>query len=113
MNDKSISIRLQGEINDKSVKNLIDLVEKEFRTCIKKFYIMISSPGGYVDPGLTAYNFLKGLPIEVITTNFGSVDSISTIIFCAGAKRYSVPNSRFIIHDIRNNYTQPITMFEN
>jgi len=67
---------------------------------MKKLHLLISSPGGNVDPGIAIYNFLKGLPIEVITHNYGTCDSIATLVFCSGEKRYTVSNSRFLIHGI-------------
>jgi len=64
---------------------------------------MISSPGGSVFHGLSLYNFLKGAPVELFTYNFGSVDSIGVVIFCAGDRRFCVPHARFLIHGVRFN----------
>jgi ATP-dependent Clp protease, protease subunit len=41
--------------------------------------------------GLTAYDYLKGLPIQVTTHNFGSVDSIGVAMYCGGAEVISIP----------------------
>lgn len=46
---------------------------------------------------------MKGIPAEVVTHNFGSADSIATILYCAGTKRYCVPNARFLLHGIGAN----------
>ncbi|MBU1422418.1 MAG: ATP-dependent Clp protease proteolytic subunit, partial [Bacteroidetes bacterium] len=46
-------------------------------------------------------------PIEVDTYNFGSVDSIGVILFCAGKHRCSVPHARFLIHGVRFNVGNP------
>jgi ATP-dependent Clp protease protease subunit len=75
-------------------------IQDQISKGMKKFYLLISSPGGFVDPGIAIYNFLKGLPIEVVTHNYGSCDSIAALVFCAGLKRYTVKNSRFLIHGI-------------
>jgi ATP-dependent protease ClpP protease subunit len=32
--------------------------------------------------GLTAYNYLKGIPATVTTHNIGSVDSIGVALYC-------------------------------
>jgi ATP-dependent protease ClpP protease subunit len=50
--------------------------------------------------GVSAYNFLKGIPAEIETHNFGAVDSIASVIYCAGSKRSCVPNARFVIHGL-------------
>ncbi len=54
--------------------------------------------------GLSAYNFLKGIPAEVITHNFGRVDSIAAVLFCTGNKRYSVPHARFLLHGVAASF---------
>ena len=65
-----------------------------------KFVILISSPGGSVFHGLSVHNYLRGIPAEIETHNFGSVDSIGVIIFLAGSRRFSVPDARFLIHPV-------------
>ena len=98
------------EVNVQSVTNFINLVETEFKNEVKFFRILISSPGGMVDPGLSAFNYLKGLPVYIETVNFGAVDSISVMLFCAGKNRICVPNARFILHDVMRfipPHTQP------
>ena len=62
--------------------------------------------------GLSLYNYLKGAPIEIDTYNFGSVDSIGVIIYCAGKKRYSVPHSRFLMHGVKFNSGGPMSVDE-
>jgi len=66
--------------------------------------INISSPGGNVAMGVFIYNYLKALPCKLIMHNIGSVDSISTIIFLAGAERYANPNSSFLFHGVVTNF---------
>jgi ATP-dependent protease ClpP protease subunit len=65
-----------------------------------EFIILISSPGGSVIHGLSAYNYLKGLPVSITTHNFGSVDSIGIVLYCAGSRRLSVPQARFLFHGV-------------
>ena len=50
--------------------------------------------------GMTLYNVLKGLPVELITHNVGNVDSIGNVIFLAGAKRYACKDSTFMFHGV-------------
>ena len=91
---------------------LFRAIDMKVKAKIAKLNILISSPGGSVFHGLSLYNYLKGLPIEINTFNFGSVDSIGVIIFCAGQKRYSVPHSRFLIHGVKFNINGQISMDE-
>jgi len=95
-----ITIRFIAEVNQQSANALIGIIENKLREGVKKFKILISSPGGTVFHGISIYNFLKGIPAEIETHNFGTVDSIASVIFCAGSKRYSVSNARFLIHSV-------------
>ncbi|HRY31916.1 MAG TPA: ATP-dependent Clp protease proteolytic subunit [Bacteroidales bacterium] len=87
-------------------------IDNKVKEKVEKLNILISSPGGSVFHGLSLYNYLKGLPIEINTFNFGSVDSIGVIIFCAGKKRCTVPHSRFLIHGVKFNINGPSSMDE-
>lgn len=97
---KTTFINFFGSINEKSVSLLMNAVQRRLQEGTERFVILISSPGGLVGPGLSAYNFLKGIPVEVITHNYGSVDSVALAVFCAGKERYSVPNARFLLHGV-------------
>ncbi|MBA7605808.1 ATP-dependent Clp protease proteolytic subunit [subsurface metagenome] len=97
---KEIYLNFNLKINPQSAQALFNIIQEQLSQGMKKLHLLISSPGGNVDPGIAIYNFLKGLPIQVITYNYGSCDSIAALVFCAGEKRYTVSNSRFLIHGI-------------
>jgi ATP-dependent Clp endopeptidase proteolytic subunit ClpP len=84
----------------RSVQELFNILRNKLREGTESLTILISSPGGQVNAGISAYNFLKGIPAEVITHNTGQVDSIGVVVFCAGSKRYCSPDTRFLIHGI-------------
>ena len=100
MAQQTVYIRYFGPIDDDRVKKLMAALEQKLKEGIDRFVITISSPGGSVFQGISAYNFLKGIPAEVVTHNFGSIDSIAVCLFCAGTKRFCVPHARFLIHGI-------------
>jgi ATP-dependent Clp protease protease subunit len=100
MERQTIYIRYFGPIDEERVKKLIAALEQKLKEGQERFTILISSPGGNVFYGISAYNFLKGIPAEVLTYNFGSIDSMAVCLFCAGLKRYCVPHGRFLIHGI-------------
>ncbi len=85
---------------------MIATIDQKLREATERFIILISSSGGTVFHGLSAYNYLKGIPVEIITHNFGTVDSIACVLFCAGSKRYSVPHARFLLHGVSYNFAQ-------
>jgi len=95
-----VYINFNLEINPASTQAFFKIIQEQLSKGMDKLNILMSSPGGNVDSGIAIYNFLKGLPIEVITHNYGSCDSIAALVFCAGGKRYTVANSRFLIHGI-------------
>ena len=103
MAQQTVYIRYFGPIDDERVKKLMTTLEQKLKEGIERFAILISSPGGQVSPGVSAYNFLKGIPAEVITHNFGSIDSMAVCLFCAGSERLCVPHGRFLIHGIGLN----------
>jgi ATP-dependent protease ClpP protease subunit len=103
-------------INPQSAQALFKIVQEQLSKGLKKLHLLISSPGGVVDSGIAIYNFLKGLPIETITHNYSSCDSIAALVFCAGKERYTVRNSRFLIHgigmDVQNQRFNEISLAE-
>ena len=101
---KTKYIKLFAAINQQSINALMNVVDQELKGGIERFVLLISSPGGSDFYGLSAYNFLKGIPAEVITHNFGSVDSIAAVLFCTGNKRYSVPHARFLLHGVAASF---------
>ena len=96
-------VRFLAPVVPETTDRLFKIIDQKVGSGVKKIHLLISSPGGSVFHGLSIYNYLKGAPIEVDTYNFGSVDSIGVIIFCAGKRRYSVPHARFLIHGVRFN----------
>lgn len=105
-------IRFNAGINQQSVSQLINIVENALNNSVESIKLLISSPGGDVASGISAYNFLKGLPIEVETHNFGNIDSMATVIYCAGKERLCMPTARFLIHSVKFGSNGPIQFEE-
>jgi len=97
---KPVVIRFFAPVIDATVNALMSAVDQKMKQGLKDFIILLSSPGGSVIHGLSAYNYLKGLPASITTHNFGSVDSIGIVMYCAGSKRLSVPQARFLFHGV-------------
>lgn len=62
--------------------------------------LFINSPGGEVNSGFAIFDTIRFLKAPVRVINAGLCASIATIINIAAKKenRYSLPNSRFLIH---------------
>ncbi|HON06033.1 MAG TPA: ATP-dependent Clp protease proteolytic subunit [Candidatus Ratteibacteria bacterium] len=106
MEKRNVVIKFFAPVMDASINALMNAVDQKIREGISKFTILISSPGGSVFHGLSAYNYLRGIPAEITTHNFGSVDSIGVVIFCAGTRRLSVPQARFLLHGVSVGFRQ-------
>jgi len=97
---KPLFISFSAEVNQNTAENLMGIFAQRLNQGIKDFYLLLSSPGGSVMNGITIYNFLKSLPINLTTHNIGIVDSIANVIFLAGKTRYAVKNSSFLFHGV-------------
>lgn len=103
---KPIVIQFFAPVIDVTINALMDAIDQKMKQGMKEFIILISSPGGSVLHGLSAYNYLKGLPVQITTHNFGSVDSIGVVLYCGGSKRLSVPQARFLLHGVSYGFSK-------
>ncbi len=108
----SFYIKFFAPIVPETIAALMQIVDGKLRQGAKHLGLLISSPGGDVFHGLTAYNYLKGIPLEITTHNFGSADSIGAVMFCAGSRRISVPHARFLLHGVQCRFAQPTSLEE-
>ncbi len=94
-------IFLTGEVND-HVSSLIcaQLLFLESEKPMKTICFYINSPGGVVTSGLAMYDTMQYIKPEVSTVCIGQAASMGSLLLAAGqaGKRYSLPNSRIMIH---------------
>ena len=94
-------IFLTGEVND-YVSSLIcaQLLFLESENPKKEISFYINSPGGIVTSGLAIYDTMQYIRPEVSTVCIGQAASMGSFLLMAGqpGKRYSLPNSRIMIH---------------
>jgi ATP-dependent Clp protease protease subunit len=66
----------------------------------KDIAMYINSPGGYVTAGLAVYDTMQFIRPQVSTMCVGHAASMGAVLLAGGAKgkRYSLPNSRIMIH---------------
>ncbi|HHH84235.1 MAG TPA: hypothetical protein ENL29_02070 [Thermoplasmatales archaeon] len=112
MDTKSVVIKFFAPVIDVTINALMSTIDNKMRQGVTDFTILISSPGGSVFHGLSAYNYLKGIPATITTHNFGSVDSIGVVLYCGGSKRLSVPQARFLLHGVSTNFPQNMNLEE-
>lgn len=66
----------------------------------KDISLYINSPGGSVSAGMAIYDTMQFVKPDVSTICVGMAASMAQVLLCAGAKgkRYSLPNSRVMMH---------------
>jgi len=91
-----------GDEVDDVIANLIvaQLLYLESEDPDRDISLYINSPGGSISAGLAIYDTMKFIKPDVATICVGQAASMSAILLAAGAKgkRYSLPNSRIMIH---------------
>jgi ATP-dependent Clp protease, protease subunit len=94
-------IFLVGEVNDQ-VANVIvaQMLFLESENPDKDIHFYINSPGGAVTAGLAIYDTMQFIKPDVSTMCIGQACSMGSLLLTAGAKgkRFSLPNSRVMIH---------------
>lgn len=94
-------IFLTGEVND-HVSSLIcaQLLFLESENPKKDISFYINSPGGVVTAGLAMYDTMQYIKPDVSTVCIGQAASAGSLLLMGGAanKRYSLPNSRIMVH---------------
>ena len=108
-------IFLTGGVDD-GVASLINaqllFLESENPTKDISFYI--NSPGGIVTSGLSVYDTMQYIRCDVSTVCVGQAASMGSLLLCAGAagKRYSLPNSRIMLHQPSGGFQGQATDIE-
>ena len=94
-------IFLVGPVNDMSANLVVaQLLFLEAENPDKDISLYINSPGGSVTAGMSIYDTMQFIKPEVSTLCIGQAASMGAFLLAAGAKgkRFSLPNSRIMIH---------------
>ncbi len=94
-------IFLGTAINDEVANLLIaQLLFLESDDPEKDINLYINSPGGVVTAGLAVYDTMQYIKPDITTVCIGQAASMGALLLAAGTanKRYSLPNSRIMIH---------------
>jgi len=81
------------------VAQLLFLASKDPK---KDIQLYVNSPGGSVTAGLAIYDTMQYIKPDVSTVSIGMSASMGALILAAGAKgkRYSLPNSEILLHQV-------------
>jgi len=106
---------LVGPVND-SVSTLVtaQLLFLESENPKKEISFYINSPGGLVTSGLGIYDTMQYIKPPVSTLCIGQASSMGSFLLSAGekGKRFSLPNSRIMVHQPSAGYQGQATDIE-
>ncbi len=94
-------IFLGTTINDEVANVLIaQLLFLESEDPDKDINFYVNSPGGIVTSGMAVYDTMQYIKSDIATVCIGQAASMGAVLLTAGTKgkRYSLPNSRILIH---------------
>jgi ATP-dependent Clp protease protease subunit len=94
-------IFLVGPVNDQSANLIVaQLLFLESENPDKDISLYINSPGGSVSAGMAIYDTMQFIKPDVSSLCTGLAASMGAFLLAAGAKgkRFSLPNSRVMIH---------------
>jgi ATP-dependent Clp protease protease subunit len=94
-------IILGSQINDEVANSIVaQLLYLEYQDSKKEITIYINSPGGVVTSGMAILDTMNLVKAPVSTVCIGQACSMGALLLACGTKgkRYSLPNSRIMIH---------------
>ena len=100
-------IFIGSEINDEVANTVIaQLLYLEAEDSEKEISLYINSPGGSISAGIAIYDTMQFVKADVATICVGQAASMAAVLLAAGrpGKRYSLPNSRIILHQPSGGY---------
>jgi len=94
-------VMLSGEIEDGMAASIVaQLLFLEAEDPDKDIYLYINSPGGVITSGFSIYDTMNYIKPDVCTICIGQAASMGAFLLSCGTpgKRYTLPNSRIMIH---------------
>ena len=94
---------LSDEVNDTTASLVVaQLLFLEAEDPDKDIYLYINSPGGSVTAGMAIYDTMQYIKPDVVTVCMGMAASMGAFLLSSGAKgkRFALPNSEIMIHQV-------------
>jgi len=108
-------IFLTGEIGPELANSVVaQLLFLESQDPKKDIYMYINSPGGSVIDGLAIYDTMQYISCDVVTICVGLAASMGAFLLAGGTrgKRYSLPHSEIMIHQVLAGFSGQATDIE-
>lgn len=90
---------VDGDTSNSIIAQLLFLAAEDPK---KDIFLYINSPGGSVTDGMAIYDTMQFVKPDVSTICLGMAASMGAVLLAGGAKgkRYALPNSRVMIHQV-------------
>ena len=108
-------IFIVGSIDDHSANLVVaQLLFLESENPDKDIHLYINSPGGSVTAGMSIYDTMQFVKPNISTLCIGQAASMGAILLSGGEKlkRYTLPNSRVMIHQPLGSFQGQATDFD-
>jgi ATP-dependent Clp protease, protease subunit len=105
-------IFIGNDITDELANDIIvQLLLLDQKDSTRDIRLYINSSGGSITAGLAIYDTIKYIRAEVSTVCIGMAASMAAVLLSSGTKgkRFSLPNSRIMIHEPRQRQHQDST----
>jgi len=95
--EKENYVRFVGKVTARSRSAILRAADSAVRDRVDRLHLVMSSQAGSMMLAISLYNYLRGVPVEIHTYNFGLVGAAGLPLFCAGTRRFCTPHARFVI----------------
>ena len=85
-------------ISPESATRIASAFNEAVNNNYENVYLCLSSYGGTVADGVYLYNYITGLPLNVIIHNIGTVASAATVVYVAADERRCSKHGIFLFH---------------
>lgn len=94
-----------GGIDQQSLPRFFNTFANAIQGGVETAHLLLQSSGGNVGDGISLYNYLRALPIELHIYNTGCVQSIAVLPYLAARRRIVSKSGTFLIH--KAHYSPP------
>jgi ATP-dependent Clp protease protease subunit len=96
---------LEGAVDAQMVRKVFEKGAALIKARVKTLHLLVHSTGGFIGDGVAIHNYIKHLPMQVVTYNAGQVSSIAVLVYLAGTVRQVSEGAIFLIH--KSHITAP------
>jgi len=111
---KARKVFITGVVDERMAKDVVQQLHILSSINEDPIYVFINSPGGHVESGDMIFDAIRFISAPVVMIGSGSVASAGALIYASAKKenRYSLPNTRFLLHQPSGGIQGPASNIE-